>query len=149
MATLADHLLNDEARPRLVDDCCRLIDEEVGKKKGVTGFAIKGAYKTVKAIKRGFIPGVVGALLDEWVAKLEPYYAEHAAAGAGAPFSSYVNGRKDAVAESLLEVTDARAQTTTHKTAAKMYGKLRPGAKVNVIEALPGLGRVVDGYLTA
>ena len=39
--------------------------------------AIRAAYATIKTIKRGFVRGVVDALLDEWVAKLEEYYAGH------------------------------------------------------------------------
>ena len=148
MATLAEQLLDEETRPKLVDECVALIDEEVRKKKGIKATLLKGAYKTVKAIKRGFVRGVVDALLDDWVAKLEPYYAEHQAKGSG-PFKTTVLAQRDAVAESLLEVTDERAETTKHTTAKKLYVRLRSSAKSNVEEALPGLADVVDEHLAA
>ena len=37
-------------RPRVVDACVRLIDEEVAAKSGLSGMAVKGAYAVVKKI---------------------------------------------------------------------------------------------------
>ncbi len=147
MATLRDKLLNEEVRPKLVDDCCQLLDREVAGKKGISGLAVKGAYATVKAIKPGFVRGVVDFLLDEWVDKLEAYYVRYHEDGAAGSFGLYCGTHRGAVAESLLEVTDARARSTKHATAAKLYGKLRPNAKTQVEEAVPNLGAVVDRYL--
>jgi len=146
MATLASVLLTDDQRPQLVDDCCNLIDAEVGRKKGIKGTMIKAAYKTVKTFKRGFVPSVVNALLDDWVTELEPHYATHLANGGGA-FQGYVASNSDAVSESLLKVTDDRAQVTKHKQAKKLYLKLRPSAKANVVEAVPRLAEIVDRYI--
>lgn len=142
--TLKDQLLNEETRPALAKDCCAFIDDEVRRKRGASGLAIRAAYKTVKTIKRGFVPGVVNALLDEWVAKLEPYYAE---CGGDGMFSDYLADRPEEVAQSLLEVTDGRAEKTKHKTAKKLYFRLRPKAKNNVSEAVPRLGLVMQKYL--
>lgn len=145
MGALADKLLAPDSRPALIQDCCTLIDQEVSAKKGLKGIAIKGAYGTVKAIRRGFVPGVVDALLDEFVAELEPYHEAFLASGGG-DLPSYLQQREEEVAESLLSVTDGRADKSTHKTAVKLYRKLRSGAKANVIGALPGLGRVVEAH---
>ena len=41
------------------------------------------------------------------------------------------------------------SQKTTHTTAKKMYLKMRPSAKKNVVEALPELSRLLERYLTA
>ena len=146
MATLKEQLLTDEIRPQLVRDCCTLLDNEVSRKRGFKGLAVKAAYKTVKALRRGFVPGVVDALLDEWVDELEPFYADYAGQES-VSFSRFLETRRSEVAECLLSVTDKRAKTTTHRTAAKAYNKLRPGAKSNVEEALPQLGDVVAKYL--
>ncbi len=146
MPSLKEQLLTDAVRPVLVQQCTELVDQEVASKRGLSGMAIKGAYKTVKAIKRGFVPGVVDFLLDEWVEKLEPYYTDFLTGGSG-DFSAYIAGRRSEVAESLLEVTDGRATTTAHKTAGKVYKKLRPTAKQNVSEAVPKLARIVQGHL--
>ena len=146
MPSLKEQLLTDDVRPTLVRQCTDLVDQEVASKRGISGIAIKGAYKTVKAIKRGFVPGVVDFLLDEWVDKLESYY-EGFLGQDGGDFVSYISARRPEVAESLLEVTDKRATTTTHRTAGKVYRKLRPSAKQNVSEAVPKLARIVQGHL--
>jgi hypothetical protein len=148
MAGLREQLLTEDIRPKLVKECSALIDQEVGRKRGLSGMAIKAAYRTVKAIKRGFVPGVVDFLLDEWVEQLETYYDDFNAAGGG-EFGSYVSGRRTEVAESLLSVTDKRAATTTHKTAARFYRRLRPSAKENVEEAVPALARIVQSHLAS
>ena len=46
-----------------------------------------------------------------------------------------------------LSVTDARAERTSHTTAKKMYGRMRDGAKRNVVEAIPALGRMIEKHL--
>ena len=72
--TLVERIGVDPYRPKVVEDCVHLIDGQVKAKGGLSGMAIKGAYATVKAIKPGFVAGVIDALFDAWVAKLEPYY---------------------------------------------------------------------------
>ena len=146
MATLSESLLSPANRPRLVRDCATLVDEEVAKKGGLSGLAIKGAFMTVKAIKPGFIESVVSALLDEWVGKLAGHHEKWVAAGQVGSFGAFCSKDASAVAERLLEVTDGRIKKADPKVGS-LYGKLRPNAKDHVIAAVPGLGRVVDRYL--
>ena len=54
-ASLASRLTAPEQRRRVIADCCQLIDEEVSRKGGFSGAAIKLGYATVKAVKPGFI----------------------------------------------------------------------------------------------
>ena len=58
-------------------------------------------------------------------------------------------GWSTGAAEALLSVTDDRAETTKHKTAKKLYKKMRPSAKANVIAAVPKLGALVESHLDA
>ena len=146
MATLQETLLTATNRPKLVRDCSGLIDEEVHKKGGFSGLAIKGAFATVKAIKPGFIDGVISALLDEWVGKLEGHHTRWVEGGKVGSFGASCTRDAGGVAEKLLEVTDARARKADHKIAT-LYNKLRPNAKEHVTSAVPGLGRIVDKYL--
>ncbi len=142
MSTLIDLLGKSPVRERVVTDCVELIDNQVKQK----GFVLKSAYATIKAIKKRFIPEVVDGLLDEWLAKLQPHHDKWSAAKATS-FSDYVIARSDDVAESLLSVTDERANTTSHSTVRKMYMKMRDGAKRNVIEAIPDLARLIERHL--
>lgn len=146
MATLQETLLTAANRPKLVRDCAGLIDEEVAKKGGLSGLAIKGAFATVKAVKPGFIDGVIGVLLDEWVGKLEGHFTRWVEGGKSGTFGSTCTRDASGVAEKLLEVTDARARKADPKIAS-LYNKLRPNAKDHVVSAVPGLGRIVDKYL--
>ena len=140
--SLVERLGNPSIRPQVIAECVELIDAQVKQK----GFVIKSAYATIKAIKKRFIPEVVDSMLDEWLTKLQPHY-DRWFASKTSTFSDYVIARGDEVAEDLLSVTDARADRTSHTTAKKMYGRMRDGAKKNVIEAIPALARMIEKHL--
>ena len=139
MATLADQLLDPSTRPNVVQACVRVIEDEVGSKRGLKGLAIKTAFKTVKTFKPGIIPDVVNVLLDEFVEKLEPFYAEFQNIDES-DFGAYTVRHSDRVAETLLSITDRRADGSRHKTLVKAYRKLRPQGKNNVVAAMPRIG---------
>ena len=142
MPSLVEKLAKDPVRPLVINDCVELIDAQVKQK----GFIIKSAYATIKAIKKRFIPETVDTMLDEWLDKLSPHF-DRWAANKTSPFADYVVARGDDVAEDLLSVTDARAARTSHTTAKKMYGRMRDGAKKNVIEAIPDLARMIEKHV--
>jgi hypothetical protein len=146
MSTLIDRIGVEPTRAKVVEDCVALIDHQVKSKGGVGGMAVRASYATIKAIKRKFVPEVVNDLLDEWLGKIQPHHDKWAAGGSGS-LSEFLIARSDDVAEDLLSVTDKRAETTKHTTAKKMYGKMRPSAKKNVIEALPELAKLLEKYL--
>jgi hypothetical protein len=144
MSSLVELLAKDPVRPHVIEDCVELIDAQVKQK----GFIIKSAYATIKAIKKRFIPEVVDTMLDEWLEKLQPHY-DRWSANKTSSFSEYVVARGDEVAEDLLTVTDGRAARTSHTTAKKMYGRMRDGAKRNVIEAIPALAKMIEKHLNS
>lgn len=145
--TLADRLLTEEKRPKLVEDAEALLDAEVERKRGARGMMIKGAYKTVKAIRRGFVRGVIEDLLDEWVAELEDFWSDWQQGGGSPSFGQHLAASSDEVAERLLRVTDRRAETTKHTTAKRLYDKLRPQGKEQVVESLPRVADLLDQHL--
>ena len=140
--SLQEILTEPQIRPVVVRECVDLVDAEVAGK----GLIIRGAYKTVAKIKPGFVKAAIDGLLDDWLEKMEPYYSGWRDSGSGA-FSEHLNTRKSEVADSLLQVTDERATTSKHRTAAKMYNKLRPSALKNVEGAVPGLAKIVEKHL--
>jgi hypothetical protein len=142
MSTLVEQLGKEPVRPVVINECVELIDAQVKQK----GFMIKSAYATIKTLKKKFVPEVVDALLDDWLGKLQPHY-EKWGANKASSFADYVIARSDDVAEDLLSVTDERAKNTSHTTAAKLYGKMRDGAKKNVVEAIPDLSRMLEKHL--
>ena len=144
MSSLVEKLAKDPVRPLVINDCVDLIDAQVKEK----GFVIKSAYATIKAIKKRFIPEVVDSMLDEWLEKLQPHYDKWSVTKTSS-FSDYVVARSEDVAEDLLSVTDGRAAKTSHTTAKKMYGRMRDGAKRNVIEAIPALAKLIEKHLAS
>jgi hypothetical protein len=142
MSTLVEQIGQPPKRAAVITDCVELIDNQVKQK----GFIIKSAYATIKTIKKGFVSETVDALLNDWLGKLQPHYDKWAAAKPSS-FSDYLVSRSDDVAEDLLSVTDARAERTSHTTAKKMYGKMRDGAKRNVVEAIPELAKLVEKHI--
>jgi hypothetical protein len=146
MATLKEKLLDQAVRPRVVADSARVIDEEVASKGGLTGIAIKGAYAVVKAVKANIIPETVDALLDDFVARMEPFYAAWSSKPSGS-FAAHLEQQAPQVADALLAITDERAQRSKNNTLRKAYEKLRPLGKKQVETALPRVARMVNGYV--
>lgn len=141
---LVDTLGREPVRPKVIEETVGLIDSQVKTK----GFLIKGAYSTIKTIKKGFVAETVDALLDDWLGRLQPHYDKWETAKTST-FADYVIARSDDVAEDLLKVTDERAARTSHTTAKKMYGKMRDGAKRNVVEAIPELAKMIEKNLAS
>lgn len=145
MSTLVEFLTGPGKRKQVIDDCALLIDEEVRRKGGFSGAAIKLAFATVKAVKPGFIEESVDHLLDDFVRRLEPFYESHKTAG-GRSLPSHFESQSGQIADALLGITDERAQRAKNATVKKAYEKLRPSAKKNVEEAVPGIGRLVEKH---
>jgi hypothetical protein len=145
MATLQDVLLTPENKPQVMDDCMTLIDQEVKGKSGISGTAVKLAYKTANTFASGYLHSMVELLAPDMIIQLEPFWADFAASGAG-DFGDYLVKHGDEVSEALLSVTDKRAETSTRPTILKAYRTVRSGASKHVTAALPALGTLVQKY---
>ncbi len=108
MPTLTDMLLAPGNRPKVIADCVQLINEEVDSKGGLTGLAVKGAFALVKAVKPGFVNEAVDHMLDDFVTRLEPFWAE--AQSKNEPVGPLMNARAPQVVDALLAISDDRAR---------------------------------------
>lgn len=147
MPTLNDILLVPGNRPKVVADCAKLIEEEVDSKGGLTGLAVKAAFAVVKAIKPGFVNEAVDHMLDDFVKRLEPFWAD--AQAKNEPIGALLNARAPEVADALLTISDERAAKSTNGTLKKAYEKLRPTGKKHVEAAVPRIGRLIAKYASA
>ena len=138
-ATLQEILLAPGTKPHVVDDCYALIQQEVGDKSGISGTAIKLAYKTATTFAPGHVRHMVGTLLPRMVAELQPFWADFNAAG-GTEFGDYLAKRGDEVADALLTVTDERAAASGRPVIVKAYRSVRSGAAKHIQAALPQFG---------
>ncbi|MEM9193944.1 MAG: hypothetical protein AAGF12_32515 [Myxococcota bacterium] len=144
MASLEDALTSPEKKEVVIDDCMQILDQEVADKKGLSGIAIKTAFKAVKGIGKGFIRGVVSDLVPEFAVALDPIYQE--ALAEEKPVRAHFQANSGRVADSLLAITDGKAERTSRSIIKKSYAKLRPQAKANVEAAVPRLGGLVEKH---
>jgi hypothetical protein len=143
--TLKASLLESDRRGAVVTDLQQFIDQEVAAKGGLSGGFIKTGYATVKKVRPGIIASAISSMLDEFVAALEPYWAGYQSQPVPG-FGAYLAARPQEVAQSLLAVTDRRAERSSRAAVTSVYGKLRPRGEQNVIEALPRLGDLVERH---
>ena len=149
MATLTEMINSDGMRPSVVSDCVDVLEQEVNKKKGMTGFATKQGFQLVRKLENGrMINNLVDKLLDEFVAELEPYYADYLKdqSPSRPSFQSYLAQREGQVAQSLLNVTDRRRNSSSNKMLVQTYDSLRSSALRNVQESVPALGALMQKY---
>ncbi len=144
-ATLDQILLAPDVRPNVIADCLLLIDQEMSAKSGISGAAVKLAYKTAKTFAKGYLQSTVENLGPDLIASLEPYWADFNDSGA-AGFGDYLVKHGDEVAEAMLAVTDARAKMSDRPVIIKAYGSVRGGAAKNIVAALPNVGLLVQKY---
>jgi len=143
MASLKEQLSGGETRGKVITDACGVLDQEVADKGGLTGIAIKGAYKIVQGVKPGFIREAVDGLLDDFLTALDPIYQE--AAQKKRPIGAFLRENASRVADALLAITDSRA-TRASGVVRGAYDKLRPMAKKQVEAAAPRLGDLLGRH---
>jgi hypothetical protein len=144
MATLTEILTSDAKKETVADDCCTLIDAEVGDKGGLSGMAIKAGYGAVKSFRPGFIRQVVAHLLPEFATVLDPVYQE--AKQGNKVVSGHFVANAGRVADALLSITDAKARSADSGLVKGTYDKLRSHAKKNVEAAVPRLGKLIERH---
>jgi hypothetical protein len=141
-ATLREILLAPDTRPQVIADCYALIEQEISDKSGLSGTAVKIAYKTVNTFMPGHVRYMVESLLPDMVDKLEPYWADFATSG-GSEFGDYLAKHGEEVSQALLSVTDARAAASGRPTIIKAYRSVRGSATKHIEAALPEVGDLV------
>ncbi|HEY1622553.1 MAG TPA: hypothetical protein VGG16_02025 [Streptosporangiaceae bacterium] len=147
-ATLQQILLAPQARPEVIADCEALIKQEVSDMSGISGTAVKLAYKAVNTFSPSHIRYIIEVLLPQMADELDPYWAQFSASG-DPQFGDYLSQRGDAVTQALLAVTDARGASSDRAVVTKAYGAVRDKAERHVTAALPRVGALVQKYATA
>jgi hypothetical protein len=144
-ATLHEMLLAPDVKPQVVADCRALVKRELDSKSGVSGTAIKIAYKAITAFAPGYYTGAVESMLPDMTDRLQPFWADFIASG-GSEFGDYLAKRSDEVSEALLSVTDDMRNRSARPTVIKTYNAVRNGAGKHIEAALPNLGAMVQKY---
>jgi len=131
-------------RGKVIDDACRVLDEEVADKSGLGGIAVKAAYGLVKGIKPGFIRQAVDHLLDEFLDAMDPFVTE--AKSKNMKAGALILSDRSRMANALLAVTDRRLEGAESGAVRKTYEKLRPAAQKHVEAAAPRVAGLLDKF---
>lgn len=144
MATpLAEQFSDVTKRDALIQDALGVLDAEVGDKSGLSGMAIKTAFRVIKGIQPGFLRSVVERLLPDFVEKLDPVYQD--ALKQGLAPGALLTKEKSKVAGALLSITDEKAKNA-QDLVRKTYERLRPSAQKNVEAAAPRLAELLNRH---
>jgi hypothetical protein len=141
---LSLHLTTPDARPAVVADACTLIDQEVSRTSGISGMAIRSAYRVLTGIRPGMVPTAVDGLLDPFADQLDPLYQQHLATGE--PLTDILSAQRTSMAEALLSITDDRAERTSQATLRRAYQRVRGSARGYVEAAAPGIAALIDAH---
>jgi hypothetical protein len=141
MGSLLKAAQDAQQRPLIIKDCSQLIEEQVRSKRGMTGIAVKGAFKVIKSFKPGIIPRALDDMLDEFSGKIDPFWL--ACQEKGADPASYFRSNGAEIANALLSITDERAKNSPNRGLVKAYSSLRKKAVDHITEALPSLAKLI------
>lgn len=144
MPSLREQMGTGDKRSAVIADACQVLDAEVADKGGLSGIAIKGAYRIVQGVRPGFVKEAVNNLLDDFLDAVDPIYQE--AAQNKQPAGAYLQKNSARVAQGLLAVTDARAARIDSQAVKKTYEKLRPMAQKQVEGAAPRLATLLEKH---
>jgi hypothetical protein len=145
MATLQEMLLAPDVQPKVHTDVLALVDSELASKSGMSGTAVKVAFKAVTAFAPGYYQETVQSMIPGMTEALAPFWADFQTSG-GAEFGDYLAKRGDEVSAALLEVTDEMASRSGRAAIVKAYKAVRGGAGKHIQAALPNLGAMIQKY---
>ena len=141
MAHLTELLSAPAGRPAVVADVCDLIDRQVRATSGVSGLAIRSAYRVVTGIRPGMVASAVDGMLVPFSDALDPFYQEHLATGE--PLQQVLADQRTSMANALLAVTDDRAERSRNRTVKRAYQRVRGAARGHVEAAAPGIAELI------
>jgi hypothetical protein len=142
MPTLQELLNTPERRPKVLLACQALVEDELSRAKGVSGIALRTAFSVIQAVDGDFIQKALDRLFDDFVNRLEPFWAKTTVERVEQDWKADAAG----VANALLGAADSKVERVQNQTVKKVYGKLRPKAAGYVQNAVPGLAEVVVSF---
>lgn len=140
---LRDQVKDEETQVSIAADCAKLMDEQVATKTGISGLALKTAYRALKGIGPGYIPRALKSLVPQALDALDPMWT--AGVQAGDPVE-HLSQNSAETADVLLGVTDQKLNKAKNKIVIATYKKVRRSVKGDVEEAVPGLAQILGNY---
>lgn len=135
--TLVEALTDPARHDAIVAACVRLVEDEVGSKRGLTGATIRTAFAAFQRIRPGIVRAAVVRLLPDMAAAIDPHWQR-----AGADPDGYFARQQREVAQDLLAVSDRLAARSSNAVLVRLYKSLRGSAVEHVAAAVPRLPAV-------
>ncbi len=161
MGSLTEAFNDETKKPGIVSACATLVNSEVSKKKGASGFVIKTGYKAFKKLKPGIVESAVGILYNDFTEVLDNYYCKYSDENSdssneknsevkpGNGFADWLTIRDKEVAADFLKIADKIVASVEKGGIKTIYKSMRKHAEKNVIEAVPGIGLMVEKSMKA
>lgn len=146
MPTLADSLLVDGRRERVVTDCAQMIEDHVAALKGFKGLSLKTVFAMLKGNDAHAVHGAMGRLIPDFVHSLEPLHVEFLASEQ-ADFGLYITEHREIALAALIAVTDARIARSKNGTLRAAYSRVRGSIESELRGVIPSLGAVLGRHL--
>lgn len=109
------------------------------------GMAIRTGFNVIRRAKPDLVDRALRALLPEFVAALEPFYAD-AQAEPSSSFRDHMLQERRGIADALLHVSDRRVETVSNRAVRTGYARLRRHARDGLITAMPRMADVIAIY---
>ena len=91
-ATLQEILLPPDIRQDVIADCNSLIKQQVSDMSGISGAAVKLAYRSANSFAPGHVTHIIDTLLPKMTEQLQPFWADFTTSG-GSEFGDYLSKR--------------------------------------------------------
>ncbi len=140
---LSEQIKDEQIQISIAEDCAKLMDEKVAMKTGISGLAIKTAYRALKGIGPGYIPRALQNLVPQALEALDPMWTEGLQAGDPV---EHLSQNSSKTADILLGVTDQKASKAQNKIVIATYKKVRNSVQGDVEDAVPGLATILGNY---
>jgi len=140
--SLGELVKNSAVKASLIEDCDRLINAQAAQKAGVSGMAIRTAYRVVKGVGPTYTRGAISRMLPATLDALDTIWQEGMQSGNPV---EYLNEQRSRTADLILSVTDHRIRYTSGPVVG-VYNKLRKSVKGDVEEAVPELANILERH---
>lgn len=139
---LGDLIKDSAVQASIVNDCNQLINSHVSQKGGVSGMALKTAYRVVRGVGPTYVPGAIGRMLPAALEALDPIWQEGMQSGNPV---EHLNHHRTRTADLILSVTDHRIRYASGPVVG-VYNKLRKSVKSDIEEVVPELACILDRH---
>ncbi len=141
-------LRNQAQREAFIGDCVLIIENQVKSQNGISGLAINNAYRMLNKLTPGATWQATEILVDDFAEKIEPYLREFTQKYSDyQQLPNFLESKAEIIAESFLQVTDAKVHQFDSSVLLTFYKTLRPFARKHVERAVPDIAFVLCKYL--